>query len=135
MTKQLKKLINLAFIGVGFGSFFYLITKLFLDNPTTISRYEVIHYWIMSILISWYSLLFKSNKLSNYSLFPLHFVLTFMTVVTTNYLTLSVYTIKEVILTFIIFFVIYVIVFITISIQNKQSIHRINQIINNKRDN
>lgn len=135
MTKLLKQLVHLALIGLGFGSFFYLTTKLFLDNPTSISRYEVSHYLIMSIFISWYTLLFNNNKLSYYSIFPIHFTLTFITVILTNYLTLPIYTLTDIVQTFIIFLLIYIIVNVGIFLKNKQSIDHINHIITNKRDN
>ena len=76
-----KKMLRHAIIGIGFGSFSYLLVLLFKVQTTMPTTSNIISILVMSVGIGWLSLLFDGDRLPWLAAVGLHWVGTFLLVV------------------------------------------------------
>ncbi len=120
----LKKMI----IGIGFGSFFYLIFSLFVvHDVTTITISSCLIVMLMSALIGTYSILFKIERLNFISALSIHFLLTFLTVAISAYWCHWLANLSELPRFFPQVLIIYIIIWLIVSVFDDRQIHDMNQ--------
>lgn len=66
-------------MGIGIGNFCLILGKLWVNAEATISWKEFAAISFMSFLIAIYTFVFEIERLNYYVLFPIHFVLSFLT--------------------------------------------------------
>ncbi len=135
MHKTIMELLKCGIIGIGFGSFCYLMVLLLNSNEAIITRYEYQVVLISSFMIGAISIVFQFEQINYYVAFPFHMIATYIIVCVQQYLISDSFESTFAIDLIPLFILLYVMTWVVLGLFAVSDVKSINKVIDEKRAN
>jgi hypothetical protein len=135
MIEKVIRVIRRVLIGMGFGSFIYLAFLAFTVQNSSITRHDFVAVMVMSGLIGSYAILFEFEQLTYTILFPLHLLMTYLTVIATDQIAGQFMTHGRPLYFLPLFLVIYLVIWGLMQLLHYRSVTAVNKKLNHEKKN